>query len=127
MTEDLTARHLAFFGILLAAFVLLATERIRNDVVAILLVLSLVATRLLEPKEALAGLSGEPAIVVASVCVLSAGLQATGVSTTVGRGIGRAASGGYARAGAPVGAAATSSCCRATTTPSRASPRTRGS
>lgn len=98
MTEDLTAQHLAFFGILLVAFVLLATERIRNDVVAILIVLSLVVTGLLEPKEALAGFSSEPAIVVASVFVLSAGLHATGVSATLGRWIGRVASGGYARA-----------------------------
>jgi di/tricarboxylate transporter len=96
--ENVTGEHLAFFAVLLVAFALLVTERIRNDVVAILIILSLVATGLLEPKEALAGFASEPAIVVASVFVLSAALYATGVSEMVGRWIGRLAAGGYARA-----------------------------
>jgi di/tricarboxylate transporter len=66
----LTAQHLLFFAILLCAFVLLATERIRNDVVAVMIILALVGTGLLEPREALAGFASEPAIVVASVFVL---------------------------------------------------------
>ena len=98
MFDDVTGEHLAFFAILLVAFALLVTERIRNDVVAILIILSLVATGLLEPKEALAGFASEPAIVVASVFVLSAALHATGVSELLGRWIGRLAAGGYARA-----------------------------
>ena len=95
---DITGEQLSFFAILLVAFVLLATEKLRNDVVAVLLILALVASGILSPKEALAGFSSEPAIVVASVFVLSAALHATGVSEALGHWIGRLAGGGYARA-----------------------------
>jgi len=93
----LTAQHLLFFAILLGAFVLLATERIRNDVVAVMIILALVGTGLLEPGEALAGFASEPAIVVASVFVLSAALYRTGVSQALGRLIARLAGGSYTR------------------------------
>jgi di/tricarboxylate transporter len=95
---DLTSAQLAFFAILFVAFGLLATERIRNDIVALLIVLALIGTGLLSPKEALAGFSSEPAVVVCTVFVLSAALHATGVSEAMGQWIGRIAAGGYARA-----------------------------
>jgi di/tricarboxylate transporter len=95
---DLEPQHIAYLAILLVSFVLLATERIRNDVVAVLIILSLVATRLLPPHEALSGFSSEPAIVVVSVLILSAALHATGVSEVLGHWVGRLATGGYARA-----------------------------
>ena len=85
MPGGLTAQHLLFFAILLGVFVLLATERIRNDVVAVMIILALMGTGLLEPREALAGFASEPAIVVASVFVLSAALYRTGVSQALGR------------------------------------------
>ncbi len=97
MPGGLTAQHLLFFAILLGAFVLLATERIRNDVVAVMIILALVGTGLLEPGEALAGFASEPAIVVASVFVLSAALYRTGVSQALGRLIARLAGGSYTR------------------------------
>ena len=97
MAGGLTAQHLLFFAILLGAFVLLATERIRNDVVAVMIILALVGTGLLEPGEALAGFASEPAIVVASVFVLSAALYRTGVSQALGRLIARLAGGSYTR------------------------------
>jgi di/tricarboxylate transporter len=93
-----TGPQLAFFAILLTAFILLATERIRNDLVAVLIILALAGAGLLSPKEAVAGFASEPAIVVASVFVLSAALHATGVSETIGQWIGRLAGGGYVRA-----------------------------
>jgi di/tricarboxylate transporter len=96
--DAITAPHNVFFGILLVAFAVLATERIRNDLVAVLIILSLAAAGLLSPKEAVAGFSSEPAIVVVSVFVLSAALHFTGVSETLGHGVGRLAGGGYARA-----------------------------
>ncbi len=93
-----TAPQLLFFAILLAAFALLLTERLRNDLVAVLLVVALVAARLLSPAEALAGFGSEPAIVVAAIFVMSAALHQTGVSDTLGGWIGRLAGGGYTRA-----------------------------
>src|SRR2546425_11483585 len=98
MVSGFTTDQLIFFAVLVAAFALLATERIRNDVVAMLIVLALAVSGLLKPAEALAGFGSEPAIVVASVFVLSAALHRTGVSDTLGRWIGRLAGGGYARA-----------------------------
>jgi di/tricarboxylate transporter len=89
---------LGFVAILLAAVVLLLTERLRNDVVAVLIVLALAATRVLTPKEAVAGFSSEPALVVAAIFVLGAGLQNTGLSDRLGAWIGRLAGGGWARA-----------------------------
>jgi di/tricarboxylate transporter len=87
-----------FFAILTVAFALLLTERLRNDLVAVLIVLALAVTGLLEPKEALAGFSSEPAIVVAAIFVLSEALHRTGVSETLGRWIGRLAGASWTRA-----------------------------
>jgi di/tricarboxylate transporter len=86
-----TPDQTAFFAILLAALVLLMTEWLRTDVVALLLVIGLAASGLLEPEEALSGFSSEPAIVVAGIFVLSAGLHATGVSDRLASVIGRLA------------------------------------
>lgn len=89
---------MAFFVILVAAFALLVTERLRNDVVAVLIILSLALTGVLEPAEALAGFSSEPAVVVAAIFVLSGALHRTGLSDVIGGWIGRLAGAGYARA-----------------------------
>jgi di/tricarboxylate transporter len=67
--------HLALFAILAGAFGLLVTERLRNDLVAILVVLALWATRVPKPGEALSGFASEPAIVVAAIFVLGAALH----------------------------------------------------
>ena len=90
----LDAPQLIFFVILAAAFVLLLTERLRNDVVAVLIVLALAVSGLLKPDKALSGFSSEPAIVVAAIFVLSAALHRTGVSETLGRWVGRLAGSG---------------------------------
>ena len=94
----LPASQLVFFAILAGAFVLLVTEKLRNDVVAVLIVVALAVTGLLEPAEALSGFGSEPAIVVAAVFVLSEGLHRTGVSEQLGRLIGRWAGNSWARA-----------------------------
>jgi di/tricarboxylate transporter len=94
----LSGPELAFFAILLAAFVLLVTERLRNDVVGVLIVIALAVAGLLEPTEALAGFASEAAIVVAAVFVLSEGMHRTGLSDTLGAWIGRWAGAGLGRA-----------------------------
>jgi di/tricarboxylate transporter len=96
--NGLSLQQASFFAILLVAVALLLTERIRNDVVAVLVVLALAATRVLTPKEAVAGFSSEPALVVAAIFVLGAGLHQTGLSDRLGAGIARFAGGGWARA-----------------------------
>jgi len=89
---------IVFGVILIVAFALLITERLRNDLVAVLIVLALAITGLLEPGEALSGFGSEPAIVVAAIFVLSAALRQTGLSEIIGSGIGRLAGGSLTRA-----------------------------
>jgi di/tricarboxylate transporter len=96
--SGLDTPQLVFFVILAVAFVLLLTERIRNDVVAVLIVLALAMSGLLKPDRALSGFGSEPAIVVAAIFVLSAALHRTGVSDTLGRLVGRLAGAGLTRA-----------------------------
>ena len=99
---ELSGAQLTFFVILVGAFALLITERLRNDVVAGLIILALAGTGLLSPAEALAGFSSEPAIVVVAIFVLGGALHQTGVSDTLGRWIGRLAGGSLMRANAVI-------------------------
>lgn len=98
MPGDLAVPQLIVLAILVVAFGLLVTERLRNDVVAVLIILALAATHVLDPPEALAGFGSEPAIVVAAIFVLSYGLEATGLSERIGVWIGRLAGASYNRA-----------------------------
>jgi di/tricarboxylate transporter len=97
MPGNLSPQQVAFLVILLVAFALLLIERIRTDLIAVLVIISLAIARLLEPKDALSGLSSEPAVVVAAIFVLSAGLHRTGLSEGVGAWIGRLAGSSYGR------------------------------
>lgn len=96
--EHLSVQQLSFLAILVVAFGLLVTEWLRNDVVAILIVLALAITHVLKPSEALAGFSSEAAIVAAAIFVLSAGLHHTGLAETIGGWIGWLAGDNYHRA-----------------------------
>ncbi len=91
-------QQIAFLIILAVAFGLLLTERLRNDLVAVLIVLALFATRILNADDALSGFSSEPAIVVASIFVMSAALHATGFAETIGGWVGRLAGSRLSRA-----------------------------
>jgi di/tricarboxylate transporter len=79
-----------FLLILLVALFLFIRGKLRIDVTAMLVLLSLVVVGILGPEQALAGFASEPAIIVASVFVLSAGLGATGVTERIGHWIGHA-------------------------------------
>ncbi len=88
MVRMLPTQQILFLLILAMALFLFIRGRLRVDVTAILVLLSLVIAGILDPREALAGFSSEPAIIVASVFVLSAGLSATGVTDRIGHWIG---------------------------------------
>jgi di/tricarboxylate transporter len=94
----LSPQQLFFLLILVTAIVLFVTEWVRTDVVAVMIVVALYATRVLEAKDALSGFSSEPAIVVAGIFVLSASLHATGLSGMIGNLIGRLAGSSLTRA-----------------------------
>ena len=86
-----------YLAILVVAFGLLVTERLRNDVVAVLIIIALFVTHTLDARAALAGFSSEPAIVVAAIFVMTAALHQTGVSDLLSGWIGRLAGSGFNR------------------------------
>src|ERR1041385_4849871 len=94
----LSPQQIFFLLILIAAIVLFVSEWIRTDIVAVMIVIALYATRVLSAEDALSGFSSEPAIVVAGIFVLSCSLHATGFSDTIGQWIGRLAGSSFTRA-----------------------------
>lgn len=83
--------QIMFLVILAAALVLLVTEWVRIDLTGVLIVVALAATGVLSPSDALSGFSSDPAILLASMFVLSAGLAQTGLTARLGEWIGRMA------------------------------------
>lgn len=65
-------------GIIVAAVILFVTEKIGVDVVGMLLIVSLVVTGILQPKEALEGFSNAATLTVAFMFVLSTAIMKTG-------------------------------------------------
>lgn len=78
--------------IALMAIVLFATEKLRIDAVALLVLSGLAILGLVSPGEALSGFSNAATITVAAMFVLAAGLQNSGALSGVGRLLGNAKS-----------------------------------
>jgi citrate transporter len=93
----MSPQQISFLIILIVASILLVTERIRNDLVAVLIVLALAITRVLAPSEALSGFGSEPALVVVSIFVMSPAFHQTGLAERIGEKIGALAGKGYTR------------------------------
>jgi di/tricarboxylate transporter len=85
------SEQLLFLLILAGGLYLFISERLRIDVSAMLVLLALVLTGILDARQALSGFASEPAIIVAAVFVISGGLAATGLTERLGQWIGRAA------------------------------------
>src|SRR5688500_13929392 len=83
--------QLLFLLILAGGLYLFISERLRIDVSAMLVLLALVLTGILDARQALSGFASEPAIIVAAVFVISGGLAATGITERLGQWIGKAA------------------------------------
>jgi di/tricarboxylate transporter len=81
MTSEI-ALVLAILGI---AIVLFATERIRVDVISMMVLLSLILTGLLTVEEAFSGFSNPAVITVWAIYIVSEGLFITGVADYLGR------------------------------------------
>jgi di/tricarboxylate transporter len=84
-------------GTLVVAFILFLTEKLRVDMVAILIILILIFSRILTLEAALAGFSHPIVIAVGALFIISGGLYQTGVATTLGNYINRL--GGKSEAG----------------------------
>ncbi|HXH75868.1 MAG TPA: SLC13 family permease [Bacteriovoracaceae bacterium] len=98
MILGMTHDQLMFMVIMIIAVVLFISEWLRVDMVAMLIVLSLSLTGLIEVKEAFSGFSSEPAIIVAAVFILSAGLSFTGVTDVIGEWVTKLSGKGEVRA-----------------------------
>jgi len=83
--------------ILIGAFVLLVSEKVRMDVVALLVLGSLALTNLVDPVQALSGFSSPAVVTVWAVFILSGGLTRTGIANLIGRQVLRVAGRGEAR------------------------------
>lgn len=74
-------------SIILVATVLFASEKLRVDVIAMLILLTVSLTGLVEPEEAFAGFSNPAVITVWAVYIVSGGLFITGVADIIGQAI----------------------------------------
>ncbi|WP_185267332.1 SLC13 family permease [Halopseudomonas xiamenensis] len=72
-------------GIALVAIVLFATEKLRIDAVALLVLSGLAILGLVNPGQALSGFSNQATITVAAMFILAAGLQNSGALSGIGR------------------------------------------
>lgn len=94
---ELTTPQIYVFIILVVAFGLLVTERLRIDLIACLIILALAGTGVLTSEQAFSGFGSEPAIVVAAIFIKTAAMEQTGVAEVMGHWIGRVAGSSYTR------------------------------
>jgi di/tricarboxylate transporter len=83
----MTDQMLIVFGVLAGAVGLFAWGRPRADIVAILVVLALMLSRVLTPQESLAGFGDPVVILIAAVFIVGEGLVNTGVAHRLGEAV----------------------------------------
>lgn len=76
-------------AIVIAAIVLFASEKVRIDLVALIVLVLLVGLGLVSPGEALAGFSNEATVTVAAMFALSIGIERSGALEPLGRALAR--------------------------------------
>jgi di/tricarboxylate transporter len=81
----MTPQILIVLSILVIAIVLFITEKVRMDIVALFVMVSLTLTGLITPTEALSGFSNPAVITVWAVLIVSSALSKTGVASIIGR------------------------------------------
>ncbi len=72
------------FAVLAGAVYLFVTEKLPVDVVAMLVLVTVMVLGLVTPREALSGFSSEATVTVAAMFVLSAGIQHSGILSKLG-------------------------------------------
>ena len=73
--------------ILIASLVLFVSERLRMDLVALIVMSALVLTQLVTPEEAVAGFANPAVIAVWAMFILSDGLTRAGIANAIGRAV----------------------------------------
>ncbi|MFN2224520.1 MAG: SLC13 family permease, partial [Candidatus Promineifilaceae bacterium] len=81
----MTPENITVLVILLVALVLFVSEKLRVDVVAMLVLAALIISGLISAEEAFAGFSSPAVITVGAVFVISGALYQTGVADTIGQ------------------------------------------
>lgn len=76
---------IAVFAVLLGAVALFVSEKLPVDMVALLVLATLLLTGLVSPEEGISGFANPATVTVAAMFVLTAGLQKTGATAAVGR------------------------------------------
>jgi di/tricarboxylate transporter len=93
----MTDQMLFVFGVLAGAAGLLAWGRPRADVVAILVVLTLMSSHVLTPQESLAGFGDPVVILIAAIFIVSEALVNTGITHRLGEAVLKAGGGNETR------------------------------
>ncbi len=86
----MTWQMLFVFGVLVVSFVLMVWEKLSLDIIAMLVFSALLAAGILTPREAFRVFANEAAITVASMFILSAALERTGVIESIAHRLNRA-------------------------------------
>ncbi len=81
----MTPQIFIVLSILVLAIVLFITERIRVDIVTLIVLVSLTLTGLITPIKALSGFSNPAVFTVWAILILSSALSRTGVASLIGR------------------------------------------
>ncbi len=93
----MNSQILIVLSILVLAIILFITEKIRVDIVALGVLVSLTLTGLISPTEALSGFSNPAVVTVWAILILSSALSKTGVAGLIGRPVLRLGGGSEAR------------------------------
>ena len=72
------------FGILLVAILLFLSDRVRPDLVALLVAISLGVTSILTPQETFSGFSRSAVFTLMGIFIMAEGLRCTGVTEQIG-------------------------------------------
>lgn len=89
--QSMTVEIATVLAIMALAVFLFVTERLRVDLVALLVLVALVLTGLVTTEQAVSGFSNPAVITVWAVFILGGGLSRTGVAHLVGQGVSRVA------------------------------------
>jgi di/tricarboxylate transporter len=81
----MTVENVLVLAILVGALLLFVSEKLRVDLVAMLVLAALILTGLVSPEEAFSGFSSPAVITVGAVFIISGALYQTGVADTIGQ------------------------------------------
>ncbi len=81
----MTTENILIFAILGVALVLFVSEKLRVDLVALMVLVTLTVTGLISPEEAFSGFSSPAVITVWAVFIISGGLTRSGVADVIAR------------------------------------------